>query len=428
MAPGDGEPLSEQDAQILGLESKAITGHTLKLIMLEPGEGLLNLDGLRASVAARLANQPRAVQRVTTGRDGPRWVTDDAFDIEAHVRRVTTPTPLTRDQLWRQVGALMSAHLDHRRPLWTFDILGPLIDGREAIAARIHHAMADGIAGVRFLDAVLFDPRADPAMHAVDSQRTAPTPSRLTEARRMPEALLRELGHLNPHSPFDRPVGSSRELAFTVMPLSGLKQIGASRAQHATVNDVLLAVVAGGLRSWLSSADAPVHRLRAQVPVSLHHRDESAHELGNRDSFINIDLPMAEPDPLRRLDLIRAETTRRKRLDDAEELFDLFHALGRLPHLGPAAQRLAGSAREFSVAISNVPGPPSAVTVARRRVLHLFSSSEPAVHHALRISAISCSGDIGIGMCTDPDALPDVAELADRIDSSYTELLSATRK
>ncbi|MGZ5378434.1 MAG: WS/DGAT domain-containing protein, partial [Mycobacterium sp.] len=83
------------------------------------------------------------------------------------------------------------------------------------------------------------------------------------------------------------------------------------------------------------------------------------------------------------------------------------------------------SAREFSVAISNVPGPSSSVGVAGRRVLHLFSSSEPAMHHALRISAISCAGDIGIGLCTDPNALPDVTRLADHLEASYAELRAA---
>jgi len=157
----DGEPLSEDDARILGLESESITGHTLKLMMLEPGDQPLDLDRLRSTVGDRLAGQPRATERVAQDADGPRWVRDDAFDIDAHVRRRTAPEPITPEELWRTVSELMGEHLDHQRPLWTFDVIGPLSDGREVIAARIHHAMADGIAGVRFLDAVLFDPRAD---------------------------------------------------------------------------------------------------------------------------------------------------------------------------------------------------------------------------------------------------------------------------
>ena len=216
MVSEDGEPLPGEDAQILGLESAAITGHTLKLIILEPGQ-ILDVGRLRDSVARRLSDQPRATERVEIGADGPRWVTDEEFDITAHVRRPAGHEVVTQAELWQQVGALMAEHLDRRRPLWTFDVLGPLDDGREAIAGRIHHAMADGIAGIRFLDAVLFDPSDDDAPRAA-GMRSAAAPSRLTEVRRLPEVVLRELGRPGPRSPFDRPVGAARELAFTVLP------------------------------------------------------------------------------------------------------------------------------------------------------------------------------------------------------------------
>jgi diacylglycerol O-acyltransferase / wax synthase len=165
--------------------------------------------------------------------------------------------------------------------------------------------------------------------------------------------------------------------------------------------------------------------LRAQIPVSLHHRDEGKGALGNRDSFLNVDLPLAEPNPLARLDLINAETAQRKRLGDAEELYDLFHSLSRFKHLGRAAQRLAGRPREFSLSISNVPGPRAAISVAGRAVERLCSVAEPADRHALRVSAISCAGTVGIGLCTDPEALPGVPGLASAIDASFAELSAA---
>ena len=424
VAREDPDRLSVDDAHILALESATITGHTLQLAVLEPGTGPLDVDALRTSVAKRLPAERRATQRVDTSGLAPRWVAATEFDICEHVRRLTAPDCVSQADLWRAVSALMSQHLDRQRPLWTFDVIGPLGDGREAIAVRIHHAMADGIAGVRFLDAVLWDPHLDPPGDT-PGLRSAAECARLTEAWRMPGAVLRELGHPGQRSPFDRPVTIARELAFTVARLAEMKAIGASRATRATVNDVLLAIVAGGLRAWLGvSAGARPH-LHAQVPVSLHHRDEAAGDLGNHDSFLNVDLPLGEPDPLARLDLISAQTGERKQLGDAEELYHLFHALGRMKYIGSAAQRLAGSAREFSVSISNVPGPSSLISVAGRRVEHLFSSSEPAVHHALRISAISCAGDVGIGLCTDPNALPDVARLAAAIDTAYAELRSA---
>jgi diacylglycerol O-acyltransferase len=426
MARDDPNRLSPDDARILSVESDVITGHTLKLVVLEPGAVPLDIDALRTAVAQRLPSQPRATQRVDTSGPEPRWVDSAAFDIDDHVRRRPTPECVSRGDLWRAVSGLMSEHLDRTRPLWTFDVIGPLTDGREAIAVRIHHAMADGIAAVRFLHAVLWDPHPEPPARKQPGVRSVSTQhSWLTEAWRMPGAIERELGHPGSPSPFDRPITGARELAFTVAPLAELKAIGASRPTHATVNDVLLATIAGGLREWLGVSVATTPHLHAQVPVSLHHRDEAATDLGNRDSFINVDLPLAEADPLARLDRISAETGQRKNLGDAQELYDLFHALGRLKHVGTAVRRLAGSAREFSVSISNVPGPAVPVGVAGRRVANLFSSSEPAAHHALRISAISCAGDLGIGLCTDPQALPDVARLADAITCAYDELRTA---
>ena len=418
----DADLLSPDDARILSMESPAITGHTLKLVVLEPGSAAIDLGALRAAVASRLAGQPRAMQRADTSGAQPRWVPAAEFDIKDHVRRHDGGDA----DLWQTVSALMAQHLDRRRPLWTFDVIGPLADGREAIAVRIHHAMADGIAAVRFLHAVLWDEQSEPSTRegapgAVPAQHI----SALGELFRMPAALRRELGHRGSASPFDRPLSGARELAFTIAPLNEMKAIGATRPNHATVNDVLLAVIAGGLRDWLGADAAAGEHLRAQIPVSLHHRDEAPGEMGNRDSFINVDLPVGEADPLARLDLISSQTRTRKNSGDAVELYDLFHALGRTRHVGGAVQRFAGSAREFSVAISNVPGPPTAVAVAGRPVAQLFSSSEPGPHHVLRISAISCAGDVGIGLCTDPQALPGITGLAEAIDDSYARLRAA---
>lgn len=424
MATEDSSELSADDAHILGLESTAVTGHTLKLLILEPASRPLDLEALRNTVQQRLSAQPRATQLVDTSESVPRWVEAEAFDIRDHVRRVPDSDGISGSDLWRIVGGLMSEHLDRSRPLWTFDLIGPLADGREAIAARIHHAMADGIAGVHFLSTVLLDVQS-----GVTPQSPPPTGSDAlslpAEVRRMPGAAFRELGMPGSPSPFDLPISVARELAFTVVPLAEMKAIGQSRPNRATVNDVLLAIITGGLRTWLPADDSRKRHLRAQVPVSLHHRQHDEAASGNQDSFINVDLPLAEADPLARLDLINAETRTRKSHGDAALLYDLFHALGRYKPIGTALQHLADSAREFAVAISNVPGPRHPVGIGTRRVLELFSSSEPAAHHALRISAISCGTDIGIGLCTDPNALPGIAGLAEAIDDSFTALRTA---
>jgi diacylglycerol O-acyltransferase / wax synthase len=414
--------LSPDDARILALESSAIAGHTLKLVTVEAGGEPFDLQALRDAVEARLPAGSHGRQRVEVDDEGARWVPDDAFDVAAHVRRHQTGEELDERGLWAVAAELMSERLDHRRPLWSFDLIGPLADGREAIVARIHHAMADGISCVRFLDEVLWDRVTEPGPPPSAARTAAAGGSPAHDLRRLPGAVLRELGHRAKDSVLDRPIGSARALAFTAVPLAELHAIGASRPQHTTVNDVLLAGVAGGLREWLGAAGERLGRLRAQIPVSLHHRDEEATELGNRDSFLNVDLPLAEPDPLARLDLISAETRARKRLGDAEELYDLFHALGRCGPLERAVERLASGPHEFSLSISNVPGPRTPLTIAGRPVERLCSVAEPAQRHALRVSAISCAGTVGIGLCTDPEALSGITELAEAIDEALGEL------
>lgn len=422
----DGELLSADDARILALESSVLTGHTLKLMILVPGEPL-DLSALRATVLSRLVDQPRALQRVQGGGAGepPRWVTAEDFDIAEHVRRRAGAECATTEDLRRVVSALMSEHLDRGRPLWTLDLIGPLADGSEAIAARMHHAMVDGIAGMRFLETILLDPHegVEPGLAAHEPPVPgASVPDPVPSAHiSLPAVLAREFGQPGSRSPFDRPISGARDLAFTVAPLAGLKAIGASRPRHATVNDVLLAAVAGGLRTWLGRHGAHLD-LRAQVPVSLHHRDEDAAAPGNHDSFINVDLEIAAPDPLDRLDRISARTRTEKQSGDAALLYELFHALGTMPTVDAIVHRVADSSREFSLAISNVPGPRVPVAVARRRVERLFSSSEPGAHHALRIAAISHADEIGIGFCTDPAAVPRVDALAEAVGEAYGEL------
>lgn len=410
--------LSAEDVRLLQLESAAIAGHTLKMAVLEAGDVPLDLDRLRASVDARLAAGSRGRERVAL--PDPHWVPDDAFDVAVHVRRRTGTAGIDERAARAVAGELMAERLDHRRPLWALDVVGPLADGREVIVSRIHHAMADGISCLRFLDTILWEP-SGPAPPS-PAHRPAETPAQGHALRRLPATLHRELGHRARSSALDRRIGSAREVAFVTAPLGELKAIGAARPGRATVNDVLLAAVAGGLRTWLTAAGERPGRLRAQVPVSLHHRDEDPARLGNRDSFLNVDLPLAEPDPLARLDRISAATYACKSAGDAQELYDLFHALARCPPLERAGRRLAAGPHEFTLAISNVPGPRSALAVTGRPVESLHSVAEPAQRHALRISAISYAGTIGVGVCTDPGALPGVGRLADAIGASIAEL------
>jgi diacylglycerol O-acyltransferase len=450
--------LSFDDVEILRLESPAIAGHTMKLLLLEPGP--LDVDELRERVAARLDREPRARQRVafTPLRLGPpAWVDDPDFELARHVGARAGTEGIDEDGLHRAAAAIMSERLDPEAPLWAFELVGPLADGRSAIVARIHHAMADGISSLRFLEGLLWDGADDRSgasrwepgpvpsglelargalreragevlPGAARLARAAATPGRWVEGARalaaLPGAVRRELrpGVADPE--LDQRVGGGRTVAFADVPLATLKAIGHSRPGHVTVNDVLLAAVAGALRRWLEHG-RDEGTLRAQVPVSLHHRDERADELGNRDSFLNVDLPLDEPDPLRRLERINAETAERKLRGDPDELYHLFHALSRLRPLYRAASRIAAGPREYGLAISNVPGPGEPIHVAGRRVERLGSVAEPAPHHALRMSAISNAGTVTVGFCSDPDAVPGLDRLVEDFSVAVDELREA---
>ena len=410
------EPLSPADTRILALESDVVRGHALKLLVLEPGPAL-DLEAVRARVAARLNAFPRGRQVVVADGDGPAWVDAADVAIAHHVRQYAADDPAA---LRAVVGQLMSEPLDRSRPLWTIDLIGPLADGREAVAVRLHHALADGLTAVRFLEAVVFEPHDAPA-HEVGIRDPSARPSRWSEWERMPLTLARELGHPGSRSPFDRPLTARRALAFVDVPLAEARAVGASRAEHATVNDVLLAVIAGALRRrFLHHGRAP--RVNAQVPVSLHEKGEDAASSGNRDSFVDVGLHLHEPDDLRRLDLLSAQMRARKSGRDARALDELFHALASAGPVGTFARGLADDPREFALAISNVPGPRVAVAVAGRRVGHVYTSSEPGPRHALRVAAISNDRWLGVGFCVDPAAVPDVEQLADAAHDAWEAL------
>jgi diacylglycerol O-acyltransferase len=462
------ERLNPEDARILGLETAAIAGHTCKVAVVEPGTGgPIELEELRAHVNARLDHVPRCRQRVVRtplGLARPAWVDDERFDIARHVWGVETTGVVSEERFRAIAGELMGTRLDHSRPLWRIDLVAPLDRGRTGLVIRIHHGMADGISALRMCGDILWDTDPDGASAQPTGWSPNPEPSdarllaagladraagagrsiaagagalvrprrlgaALREAAREPSVLIRELTPLRGRSALDVRIGPRRELAFAGAPLDRLKRVehavGERVGRHVTVNDVALAAVAGGLRRWLRGAAGSAAEMRAQVPVSMHRREETADELSNRDSFLYVDLPIAESDPLRRLELINAETVQRKQLGDADALYDFFH---RLSHAGPLyreAMRAAAGPREFSLAISNVPGPREPVYVLGRRVSDLHSVAEPADRHALRVSAVSLAGTMHFALCTDPDALSGVHLMARGIERSVDEMLDS---
>jgi diacylglycerol O-acyltransferase len=437
------ERLSVDDAQILRLETSAIKGHTGKVMILAPdSQGRrLSVSRLRERVGGRMDAFPRLSQRVLEPRlrlGRPAWVAVDEVDLDWHVAEPDHADPLSDEDFRWAVGELLSERLDHTRPLWRLDLL-PLTGDRMGMIGRIHHAMADGISAMALYAGALWDhdtPQEPAPKQAKAGEPAKPSkgppadPSREAsgEARilvRLPSALWREL-RPGTDTGLDQHIGPKREVAWTSFPLERLKRIEHGCGHEGvTVNDVVLAVVAGGLRRWMEDADGGPRKLRVQCPVCLHAREEADGQLGNRDSFMNVDLPIAEEDPIERLRTISAETSERKLHHDADTLYAFFHALGRFRPLYKGVTRLTSGPREFALSVSNVPGPRQRPLILGHAVEQFCSFAEPADRHALRISIVSLGGELAFGLCSDPDAISDLDGLRRDLTDSIAELEGA---
>ncbi|MGZ5361335.1 MAG: wax ester/triacylglycerol synthase domain-containing protein [Solirubrobacterales bacterium] len=428
------EPLSFDDAQILHLETDAIKGHTGKLLVLSPGPGgeRLSAAALRARAAERVGAFPRLGMRVVEADGRPCWAEEPHPDLSWHIAEAPEGEPLDEEGFRRVAGEVLAERLDRERPLWRLDVVA-LEGGRTGLVGRIHHALADGVTAIRLVAGLLFDepsagsgPVARAGSGTAASAERAPLPAEHRERPllvRLPGALRREL-RPGADTPLDRHIGSEREVAWTAFPLARLKAAGHASGCGATVNDVVLAVVCGGLRSWLGAAGSRPAALRAQVPVCLHLRDGGT-DVGNRDSFLNVDLPLSEPDPFERLRLINAETSRRKLEHDADTLYSFFHALGRFRPLYEGVTRVISGPREFALSVSNVPGPRERPLVCGHEVREFCSFAEPADRHALRVAVISLGGDLAFGLCSDPQAIGELNRLSDALEGAVAELEEA---
>lgn len=425
------EPLEADDAAILALESATIYGHTTKVLLLEPissGEPV-RIAELRERVETRLERFPRLAQRVEMRNDDPAdawWVFADGFDLDDHLTE-HPGGPVDFEHLRQLTSDAMESRLDHSRPLWKIEVVH-LTEGRTALIARFHHCMADGVSAVKILSGLLFDEQESGKTHDTPSSRggglaSKPPAGDSGTSRRswseVTQTLLRELIPSR-KTQLAKHISGSREVAWAETSLERVKRIGKAAGDGVTVNDVVLAAVGGSLDAWLAGGRHP-KRLKAQVPVSLHSQDENE-PIGNRDSFLFVDLPLNSPSPTERLRQINAETHERKTRHDAETLYDFFHAVGRFAPLRKASTRLSSGPREFALSVSNVPGPRGESSVLGRAASGLVTLAEPADRHAVRIAIISIGDRITFGICSDPQAVEGTELIANGITDALDQL------
>ncbi|MFR9798754.1 wax ester/triacylglycerol synthase domain-containing protein [Streptomyces sp. MS06] len=449
------EPMTLEDAQVLALESGPIRGHTLKVLLVGDAPDRSPLPALCDVVESGLEVLPRWRRHLVPAPGTPAglaWQDDPRFRVDRQVREVGGGA-VDEAGLRRIVAAVMTDALDRSEPLWTLDVVPRLTDGRWALIWKVHHCLADGMtimhAGSRLIWASSpsgtpesagggaaagagpptgADPGRPPA-----GRRPAPgLPAQLRAGARLARAAgyrglaLREFGPLGRLSPLAAPVGGRRVVAFARCELADLHRIGRASTPHATVNDVLLAAVAGALRNWLLTR-GPGTAIKAEVPVSMHHGPVAAEAAGNRDSFLLVGLPVREPDPLARLHAVSAATGLRKNRHDARAVYALGRAAARAPSpVRRLVQHLVHSPHEYSLNVSNVPGPRTPVYVLGRRVDGLCSIAEVAPRHALRVAAVSLAGTLFVGLCADPGAMSDVDGFARDVELEVGTLLDAT--
>jgi WS/DGAT/MGAT family acyltransferase len=453
--------LTSIDASFLANETSNAHMHVGAILIFEGPPPLYN-DFLE-HVRSRLHLVPRFRQKlafppIETGR--PFWVDDPHFHLAYHVRHSALPAPGSEEQLRNIAGRLFSQALDRSKPLWELWLVQGLERNRFAIMTKTHHALVDGVAGVD-IATVLFDVKPVPDPIEPDRDWVAhPSPSsaelaarglaELSEspfklarravraashptrtARKVVEAgeALAEVGwnftNPAPDVPINIEIGSHRRFAWARAELGDFKRI--KDALGGTVNDVVLTVVSGALRSWLRSRGIKTEglELRALVPVSIRAEDEHG-QLGNRIAAMRGPLPVYIEDPVKRLDAVRHAMNGLKESKQAlgAEVISRFNDFAP-PTLLAQASRINFSTRLFNLIVTNVPGPQIPLYVVGRELQDVFPVAFLPENHALAIAIMSYNGGIDFGLLGDYDGMEDIDMLATGLSEALGDLLAA---
>jgi WS/DGAT/MGAT family acyltransferase len=410
--------------------------------------------------AARLSEVPRYRQVVRTAplqMFRPAWADDEHFEIGHHVRHAVVRKPGRARQLHQLAGEIYAQPLDRSRPLWEAWLLEGMETGRWAILSKVHHCMVDGIGGADLL-AATFDQRADsrpPVRPPVSEPQAAPSlagalarglrgavtwPLGVVDVPQLVRQQLRARSDLvefarGLHSSARRlmvpaasclngPIGPGRLWTSTTASLNLVKQI---RAEHGgSVNDVLLAAVTRGFRDLLMErrelSDGLI--VRSLVPISVRCPEERG-VTTNRLSAVLANLPVAEPDPIRRLQLVRDQMQQIKRTNQAVGAELLIQMLGATP---PTLLMLGTRvAFEFPQSLvqtmtTNVAGPGFPLNVLGRKMVQVHPYAPIGDNMKIAVAIFSYAGELSFGITADSSVASDLKVLAQGIRRGLTEL------
>jgi WS/DGAT/MGAT family acyltransferase len=413
-------------------------------------------------ISSRLHLVPRFRQKlrfVPFGQGRPKWVDDPRFNLAYHVRHTALPEPGSEEQLRIFAARVFSQRLDRAKPVWEMWLVDGVEGDRFAVVAKSHHCLVDGVSGVD-ITTVLFDTEPEPAdLPAQEPWTPRPEPSdaevlaeAMVERATTPAEMVRgaravfraprqagramvnaleaagafaRTGMAAPDSPFNVEIGSYRRLAVVRGDLGQFKEI--KNALGGTVNDVVLAAVAGALGRYLRAHGHSTHELelRAMVPISVRAAGEHG-DLGNRVSSFMAPLPVFEEDPAERLHLVSAtmgDLKESKQAVGASMMTQLQDFAP--PTIAGQAARLQPAQRFFNLVVTNVPGPQFPLYLLGRRMESMTPMVPLARRQAVCFGIMSYDGRINFGLIGDYEAMSDLESLAEDLKASIAELAEA---
>jgi diacylglycerol O-acyltransferase / wax synthase len=455
------------DAAFLALETPSNHMHLVAVAILDPTDvpGGFTAETLKELITRRLDSLPpfrRRVVRVPLGIHHPLWVEDPDFDLDFHVRQVAIPAPGGPRELAAFVGEVASWPLDQERPLWQMWVAEGLEHGHAALIAKVHHAAVDGASGVEVL-ASLVDleptliteqPDDEPQQWHADRvpNDLEMVGASLVSIARQPVRMARAVVHLGkslarlgsrirnepvqqagvpfnaPRLPWNFMITPHRQVAFSAMSLDDVKVV--KDAYGATVNDVVLAVLAGAFRRYfIERNELPDKPLVAVIPTSVRSMDDK--QMGNRVSAMFAQLPTDQDDPLVRLDGVVQTMTGAKQVHEdiggntLEEWAEL-----AAPYLLARGARLYGQLRladrhppVYNLVVSNVPGPQFPLYMAGARLVDFYPMGPVFDGAGLNFTAMSYRGQVDIGFMACRESVPDLWRLAGEIPEALAALV-----
>jgi len=416
-------------------------------------DGRVRIDALREHVERRLHRVPRFRQLLSVpglGLGWPLWVDDPSFDIAEHVGVAAVAPPGDDAELLRACETLRRCALPRSRPLWEMWFLPGLPDGRVGLLMRMHHAIADGIAGVATLGAFV-DAEPDPSENTAPPPWTpAPAPTRrdllvdnVQRRREQAERALAPLAHpadtlrkvqrslpamremfaeeRAPRTSVNRPIGSDRRLAIIRGRLDVAREV--AHGHGAKVNDVLLTAVARGYRALLQSRGERVDDLvlRAFVPVSLHEEQPGPAQ-GNIDAGMAVPLPIGEPDDVCLLERIAAESAERK-----AKLRPSGDSLFRSIAIQRAFLSYMPYQRLMNAYVTDVPGPPLPLFFAGAPIREIFPLVPLIGNMTIGVGALSYAEQFNITVVADRQRCPDLGIFVAAVEHAMDALADSVR-